>query len=443
MANKNSGNGGEFDDELLEQDTPPSDRKKKKPFFSKKNGIVLGGVGVMLVGSVIYGMSVDMPSSSVSLSGESSSFLPAPNSESLPKALPTDKPLVTNESVIGKTMAQKRNEELKAATETGDAFLDSLITPDNTVTTNFEHIDEQKADLKAPAKTVANQKDSPAVEPQKTAAPTVSEDRAIDANSSVRLNNILQTIGTTGGENPYSKALSALDKSGAPKTIPEIVEFADPEKYSDYDANSQYHIIQNGQLVSTSAGSGEESLPLFKVALGTRFYGMPEIMLVSDDKGPAIAKIYEGPLKGAILAGTYTLNELSEGINIKLDRMSYNGRQYAVEAVMLNLESGRPVMADDVDNHYFKRYGAVGLAAMVSGFASTLKTTTQVVGSDGGVTVVENPIDKGKDQFIYALGQVGSVWANELTKNINRPITVTTYAGTGAQIMFMNDVEIY
>ena len=69
MANKNSGNGGEFDDELLEQDTPPSDRKKKKPFFSKKNGIVLGGVGVMLVGSVIYGMSVDMPASSVSLSG--------------------------------------------------------------------------------------------------------------------------------------------------------------------------------------------------------------------------------------------------------------------------------------------------------------------------------------------------------------------------------------
>lgn len=442
MASKKNENIGDVEDELLDQDIPPSDRKRKKPFFSKKNGIVLGGVGVLMVGSVIYGMNVDMPSSSKNLSGEGSEFLPAPNAQSLPRALPTDKQLVTNESVIGKTMAQKRSEELKNATETGDAFLDSLITPDASAPMNFEHIEEQKAELKTPPKTQRKQESSPAVEQQKQAAPS-NGDRLISAASSERLNNILQTIGGSGGENPYSKALNDLDKGGAPKVIPKIVQFDDPQKYSDYSANDKYHILQNGQLVATGSGNGDDAKPLFKVALGTRFYGMPEIMLVSDDRGPAIAKIYEGPLKGAILAGTYTLNELSKGLNIKLDRMTYNGRQYAVDAVMLNLESGRPVMADDVDNHYFERYGAVGLAAMVSGFASTLKTTTQVVGSDGGVTVVEDPIKKGKDQFIYALGQVGSVWANELTKNMNRPITVTTYAGSGAQVMFMNEIEIY
>jgi len=427
---------------LIDQDPMPSERKKKK-FFSKKNAVVLGGIGTLLIGSIIYGSNVDMPSPSDTSRGGSTDLLPPPSSNQLPKALPTDARIASKESVIGKTMQQQRDNQLDEAVKTGDVFLDDLISAEKVGPLNFENIeDQQKPEMKEPVK-MQRSEYNPEIKPANNTAAQTPSDNLIEADSSERLNRIIQTLGA-GKDNPYDAALAELSGKGkekAPKQ-PTIVQFANPEEYSDYGKDSGYKVVRNGRVTTTNSDGGEETA-LFKVALGARYYGMPEIMLVSDDKGPAIVKIYEGPLKGAVLGGTYTLNELAEGINITLDRMSYNGRRYAVDARLLNLETGRPVVADDVDHHYFERYGAVGLAALAAGFADTLKTTTQVVGSDGGVTVVEDPINKGKDQFIYALGQVGSVWAKELTKNMNRPITVTTYAGKGAQVLFMDEVEIF
>lgn len=418
--------------DFLSQDSEP-EKNGKKPLLNKKNKIVIASVAAILVAAVIYGKNVEMPVSSET--SANTDVLPPPTENELAKALPTDQQVASDKSTIGQTMKSQRDAEFKEARETGDVFMDSLISEKESKPISFDSIEEPKM-KEAPAK-LKRSEYNPNL-PQQQPQAEKKDDNQIAIDSSTRLQNIIQSLGSTEDTNLYETALKKNTKDQKPKSS--IVSFADPKDYGDYDINGGYKVVKNGQVTSDGDGSDQA---LFKVALGSRYYGSPEIMLVSDDKGPAVIRIYEGPLKGAVLAGTYSLNDLSEGINISLDRMSFNGRKYNIDARVLDLKSGRPVVSDDVDHHYFERYGSLGLAVMASGFADTLRGTTQVVGENGNVTVVEEPISKTKDRFIYALGQVGSAWSQELTKNMSRPITVYKFVDTGVQVLFMDEVEIF
>lgn len=419
--------------DFLGQDVEP-EKDKKKPLLTNKNKVLLLSIFAVLVAALLYGRNVEMPSTSET--SENTDVLPPPTENELAKALPTDKQIASDKSTIGQTMKNQRDAEFQEAKETGDVFMDSLISQTESKPISFDSIEDPKM-KEAPAK-LKRSEYNPNIPQQPTPEPNTGNiENQIAIDSSARLQSIIQSLGTTD-TNVYE---AALKKNETQKIKPSIVSFADPKDYGDYDTNGGYKVVKNGQV--TSSGDGGSDQALFKVALGSRYYGSPEIMLVSDDKGPAIIRIYEGPLKGAVLAGTYSLNDLSEGINITLDRMSYNGRKYNIDARVLDLKSGRPVVSDDVDHHYLERYGSLGLAVMASGFADTLRGTTQVVGENGNVTVVEEPISKTKDRFIYALGQVGSAWSQELTKNMNRPITVYKFVDTGVQVLFMDEVEIF
>lgn len=431
MINRNKEKPAETD--FLGQDAEP-EKNGKKPILTKKNKIVLFSVFAVLVAALLYGRNVEMPSTSET--SENTDVLPPPTENELSKALPTDKQVASDKSTIGQTMKNQRDVEFQEAKETGDVFMDSLISQTESKPISFDSIEEPKM-KEAPTKLKRSEYNPNIAQKTVPDENAANPDNQISIDSSTRLQSIIQSLGTTD-TNLYETALKK--NTDNQKAKPSIVSFADPKEYGDYDSNGGYKVVKNGQVTSDGDGSDQA---LFKVALGSRYYGSPEIMLVSDDKGPAVIRIYEGPLKGAVLAGSYSLNDLAEGINISLDRMSFNGRKYNIDAKVLDLKSGRPVVSDDVNHHYLERYGSLGLAVMASGFADTLRGTTQVVGENGNVTVVEEPISKTKDRFIYALGQVGSAWSQELTKNMSRPITVYKFVDTGVQVLFMDEVEIF
>lgn len=190
---------------------------------------------------------------------------------------------------------------------------------------------------------------------------------------------------------------------------------------------------------SNSRAATEENL---RITLGSKFYATIGFAINSDDGGPALATLHEGPLKGAKLQGSYQLNELSKAVNITFDRMSFKGESYNISAIAYDLESERPVLADSVNNRRLERYGGLFLSAFVAGYADTLRDTTTNVTDGGNVISESNSIDADRDRITYALSEPARIMAEELRSNVNRPITVYVSNGRGTGIYFLDDVEI-
>ena len=162
----------------------------------------------------------------------------------------------------------------------------------------------------------------------------------------------------------------------------------------------------------------------YKVTLGSKFYATTAFAINSDDGGPALAIIQEGPLKNAKLQGSYQINELAKAVNITYDKMSHKGETYDINAISYNLETDRTVLADDVNNHYMQRYGGLFLSAFVAEYADSLTNQTSVVSDSGAVTTVEDPLESESDRIKSALGGPADLLVEELKENVDRPITV-------------------
>lgn len=420
--------------------------EKKTPKFSPKQRLVVGGTVLVAAGVAVFGFGMmGGDETTVSNYAPASGVAPAPSEQSLEKGLPVDRKQVSNSSTISRQVDQQRQRAIQQAEDQGQTFIDNLITetdfkdPGDIEIPNQETPDVKKSETKSKEPEVR----------RKSWAPDYSNDRRNEANSSDNnqtLEDMLAGIGENQDENIASTISAIKSSMKAPKSSTTRV-FTQVETGSNRLANNA-DVYQNtdsdtnGNASGISGNSNQQDYH-FRVSMGTRAYAVHQIGIVSDDQGPALAKIYEGPLKGAKLAGTYQLNELSKGVSINYDRMSFKGETYSIDAIALSLgEQERPLLVDDVDNHYIERYGSIGLAAFVQGYAETLRGTTQVVGDNGNVTTIETPISDERDRFISALGEVGSTWGQELRKNANRPITVYVNDEGGLQVLFLNDVDI-
>lgn len=179
-----------------------------------------------------------------------------------------------------------------------------------------------------------------------------------------------------------------------------------------------------------------------KVTLGSKFYATIGFAINSDDGGPALATIHDGPLKGAKLQGDYTLNELAEAVNISFNEMSFEGETYSINAIAFDLNNDRPVLADSVNHRRLQKYGGMFLSSFIAGYADTLRDTTTNVTEGGNVITEGSSIDDTSDRIAYALSEPAKVFANEFRKNIDRPITVYISKGSGAGIYFLDDIEV-
>ena len=180
----------------------------------------------------------------------------------------------------------------------------------------------------------------------------------------------------------------------------------------------------------------------YKVTLGSKFYATTAFAINSDDGGPALAIIQEGPLKNAKLQGSYQINELAKAVNITYDKMSHKGETYDINAISYNLETDRTVLADDVNNHYMQRYGGLFLSAFVAEYADSLTNQTSVVSDSGAVTTVEDPLESESDRIKSALGGPADLLVEELKENVDRPITVYVNNEKGIGVYFLEDLIV-
>lgn len=173
----------------------------------------------------------------------------------------------------------------------------------------------------------------------------------------------------------------------------------------------------------------------------------------TDEPGPVLAEIVEGPFAGSKLIGTVTTgsSQTSEKATLQFNIITTKGAQKSaqIKAYAVNQETARTGLATDVDHHYLERYGLLFAASFMNGFGTALASAgTTVVTSATGVTTtsaqsrtLSNLLDV-QEMGTIALGNVGKDVSKALAQNVTRPVTVRVAPGTPIAVLFMQDVMV-
>ena len=199
--------------------------------------------------------------------------------------------------------------------------------------------------------------------------------------------------------------------------------------------------VNEGQLNSSSSSQKKPTL----VRAGKIAIGFLKTSINTDEPGPILAEIANGPLKGATLIGSMTAVNLTNSQKVAMQFNILNPpnseKSIRIQAFAINPESSGNGFADDVDHHYLQRVGLLFASAFISGYGQAV--------SQSGATITQNPLGGSTSaissrtvgqEALIGLGNVGTVLGNSLGQLTNRPITVKVNAGTTVGILFMQDV---
>jgi intracellular multiplication protein IcmE len=198
---------------------------------------------------------------------------------------------------------------------------------------------------------------------------------------------------------------------------------------------------QLAQIVS--ANSGQVVVPL-KPFPGTVLYAEMVSEANSDAPGPVLARIEQGPLKGATLIGQFKAGQ--ESLVIDFRRMTVvkneGGRQVSktidIEAYAVNTDTLSTAVATEVDRHLFQKIALTAATTFVQGFGNAIGQSGATVSRDPyGTTIAYPTLDTRQQLYMAAgqtAGQVGSIVQREFG---NRPTTIKVRAGTPVGIMFL------
>lgn len=206
-------------------------------------------------------------------------------------------------------------------------------------------------------------------------------------------------------------------------------------------------------LLDTDSGSDaagktgcEEQHLCRQVTPGSVNYGLLLSEINSDDQGPIIANLFSGPFAGGRVVGGFALNEASKTVSIQFTQLVYENRTYNIQAYAVNPSTLRVGMADDVDNHYFERYGMLMAASFLSEYRKVLVETETNEQEDGDDITTVSAITGDSDRLKYALGGTVEPLIPELQKNFNRKPTVSVYNSNSGKgeigILFLSELEV-
>jgi hypothetical protein len=177
------------------------------------------------------------------------------------------------------------------------------------------------------------------------------------------------------------------------------------------------------------------------VPVGSTVYSVLQIGVNTDEISPVRAVTVEkGRLEGAVLTGEP--KRVGEKAQLTFTSMSLNGKSYAINAIALDAETYRSVLADGVDNHSFERYSKLFAAAFVEGYADALSGTQTVTNTDGSSSSRKDPLPDTGSQIKVGIGEIGKKMSPIYAKEFDRPPTVTVEPNKSIIIMFMQELDL-
>lgn len=402
--------------EPMEQDLP-------EPKPSKKKAMLLAGVIVSALAFAFYVFvtSVGKPSA------PSSTVTQAPKAEGV----------ATGQGAPDayKNLVEKRNEEAaQVASETGKS---AILTPggapvqdlgESNCTESIQQMEQRLAALAAEKERMRLEMERLRTNTQKQPA-SVGYDDYYDKASKTKF----QSSERYQQERERNAAIAQklVEKwSAAPGFA--SVSYAQPAAQSS---------ASGGQVAGCPTGD----CPDFgQIPAGTILYATLETGINSDVAGvPIMAQVRRGALKGARLIGNfkrsddYVVLQFASGTSPQGTPVKMNG-------VAVDVGTRMAGVADDVDNHYFERYGALLGAAFLQGYGEimreSLRRVEYVETTEGETTPVETTDDDTSKVVKGSLATVGAELANQLRKSADRPPTVTMYPGSEIGILVVEPV---
>ena len=194
-----------------------------------------------------------------------------------------------------------------------------------------------------------------------------------------------------------------------------------------------------------SGASGFEEIEDVEIIIpaGKIVYGQMLLEANSDVPFTVLAEMVSGPLKGWKLLGEFSVLDNVELLGITFETaVNEEGKQYNVEAVMLDPDTGLAALRTDIDHRYLKRIVFPAAAEFISGYASAIaesgRTSVTVTGET--VTTAENPttdeqevatgVEEAADEIASVLDEIGDV-----------EVKIVIEAGTPIGIFFTQNVE--
>ncbi len=209
---------------------------------------------------------------------------------------------------------------------------------------------------------------------------------------------------------------------------------ASPSALSSNPTGNQSTSASSGKV---SASSGEPPA----IGSGNLYYSVADTSMDSDQPGPVLATLENGPLKGAHLLGKFANTHNRLIIEFQTATMP-NNATVAIDAVAVNPHTNRTALATSVDHHYLERYGLLIGGAFLQGFGQAVMTSGQTtIGGYGGVSSSISPRSLAQNAEA-SLGQVGQTVGQIGTQAFNtiQP-TVRVAMGTGMGILFLKPVK--
>ncbi len=197
-----------------------------------------------------------------------------------------------------------------------------------------------------------------------------------------------------------------------------------------------------GEIAGAAAGSTTEGNVLYKA--GSIVFATLDTEVNSDNPGPVLATIVQGPLAGSKVLGDLRRQEDKVMLRFNLLSAPDQPTSLPLNAVAVDAATARTALATGVDNHYFLRYGSLFASAFLEGIGEAFLAgiTQPVAQSSTGLVVVQSADVTTQDAVAVGLGTVGQAWGENLGDVFDKPPTVTVDSGTGIGVLFMKDFII-
>ena len=207
-----------------------------------------------------------------------------------------------------------------------------------------------------------------------------------------------------------------------------------PHTHTSQDATLEWQPVDE-PVPSDSPTDSENESQLINAQ--TLHYAMVLTEVNSDEPGPVLADIVNGPLQGGRLLGRFTRRD--EKLVLSFDQLTLAGHSQAIDAIAVDPVSYRQGLATDVNRRTFSRWAALLGSAFLQGLQRALLAERRIVDLGDAVTVEQD--FNGDEIAGIVIGEVGPRTRSAAQQYFNRPPTVTINSGTGIGVLFLQPVS--
>lgn len=231
------------------------------------------------------------------------------------------------------------------------------------------------------------------------------------------------------------------DMAAMNRTIPTALryDFGNPSDFVVAEAEQSASVAQTSN--ETGEAGSKIKLPLSGKILYAELVGRAN----SDVPGPVLAKVLQGPYRGATLIGSF--KTARSHLIITFDKMTVetdaNGEEInetvAIDAVAVDTSNIGTGLATSVDRHLFQKLAIGFTSAFAQGFGEAISDRGSTTYNTSNGTITTRNGDLNAEEELYsaggkAVGRAGSVLENEFG---NRPTTIIVEGGTAIGVLFL------